>query len=72
MAAMTAPCTNATLGNVRFSAGYEGEADINQRRKLVSACPVRPGGAQQKPNPGSLVTRASARAPICLDLNGAA
>jgi hypothetical protein len=36
--ATTALGTNATLGNVRFSAGYEGEADISRSLMIDRDC----------------------------------
>jgi hypothetical protein len=45
--------TNATLGHVRFSVGYESEADIMTRNDLATAMP--PLG----PNPGRRLYSAS-------------
>jgi hypothetical protein len=45
--------TNATLGHVRFSVGYESEADITTRNDFATAMP--PLG----PNPGRRLYSAS-------------
>jgi hypothetical protein len=44
---------NATLGNVRFSAGYEGKADISRQR--ISA-PTGKRTVKTEPLPASLAT----------------
>jgi hypothetical protein len=47
--------TNAILGNVRLSAGFEGEANISRRSQCMSG-PTGRRTVKTEPLPGSLVT----------------